>query len=282
MQGTQAIINVRPSIAIDQQLAQDFVSWLRPQLDWAWSNFREEQRWRLAANLRSKNGFLASLPEDEFGLIRAHLHVVELKPSSALIEVGDPFKNVFMPHSGIISLIVKLAGGERVEIAMVGRDSLLGAFSTLGDPRSLGEANVLVPGVVSILDVNRLREAVNRSEHLRQTLVRHGQALFAQAQQSAACNAMHPVEKRLARCLLRVRDLSGSDNFVLTQEQIAEMIGSRRNSVSLVAHNLQQGGYIRYSRGQISILNLAGLLETSCECYSAVKTQYDRLLTSDI
>jgi hypothetical protein len=91
-----------------------------------------------------KNGFLASLPDDEFGLIRAHLHVVELKPSSALIEVGDPFKNVFMPYSGIISLIVKLAGGERVEIAMVGRDSLLGAHAR--GSALIGRSERLNPG----------------------------------------------------------------------------------------------------------------------------------------
>lgn len=228
------------------------------------------------------NGFLASLTRDEFELIRPHLLTVELKRSSVLIEMGDPFRKLFMPHSGVISLVVKLIGGERVEIAMVGRDSLLGAFSTLGDPRSLGEATVIVPGVTSILDVSRLREAVNQSERLRWMLVRHGQALFAQAQQSAACNASHAVESRLARCLLRIRDLSGSNNFVLTQEQVAEMIGSRRNSVSLVANTLQQAGYIQYSRGQIGILNPEGLLETSCECYGAVKTQYERLLTSDI
>jgi CRP-like cAMP-binding protein len=237
---------------------------------------------RLIADLRSANGFLASLPEDEFELIRPHLFVVELKRSSILIEAGDPFKKVFMPHSGIISLVVRLVGGERVEIAMVGRDSLLGAFSTLGDPRSLGEATILVPGVATILDVTRLREAVNRSEHLRSMLVRHGQALFAQAQQSAACNASHAVERRLSRCLLRIRDLSGSNNFVLTQEQIAQMIGARRNSVSIVAGALQQVGFIHYSRGHISILNPVGLLENACECYSAVKTQYERLLTSDI
>jgi CRP-like cAMP-binding protein len=248
------------------------------------------QRWQgrsagepaLIPELRSTNGFLASLPDDEFELIRPHLLLVELKRSSVLIEVGDPFQKVFLPHSGIISIVVSLLSGERVEVAMVGRDSLLGAFSTLGDPRSLGEATAITPVVAAILNVNRLRDAVNRSEHMRQTLVRHGQALFAQAQQSAACNAAHAVEKRLARCLLRICDLSGSNDFILTQQQIGEMIGARRNSVSLVASTLQEVGYIHYSRGHISILNPTGLLEMSCECYGAVKTQYERLLTSDL
>jgi CRP-like cAMP-binding protein len=236
----------------------------------------------VSTDLRSTNGFLASLAESDFELIRPYLVTVELDRSSVLIDLGQPFKNVFMPHSGVISLVVKLAGGERVEIAMIGRESVLGAFAALGDLRSLGEATVLIPGVASTLDVDRLRAAVNQSAHLRGALVRRGQGLFAQAQQSAACNALHTVESRLARCLLRIRDLSGTDNFVLTQERIAEMIGSRRNSVSLVANALQQIGYIRYSRGQIGILNPAGLAEQACECYGAVKAQYERLLTSDI
>jgi CRP-like cAMP-binding protein len=235
---------------------------------------------RLEADLRSTNGFLASLRADEFEFVRPHLRTLKLRQSSVLIEVGQPFKNVFIPHSGIISLVVKLEGGERIEIAMVGRDSLLGAFSTLGDPNSLGEATVLMQGIVSILDVERLRAAVDQSVHLRGALVRHGQALFAQAQQSAACNASHAVETRLARCLLRVRDLSGSESFILTQETMAEMIGCRRNAVSLVAHNLQQSGYIEYSRGHIKIVNPDGLLKNTCECYGAVKKQYERLLGS--
>jgi CRP-like cAMP-binding protein len=236
----------------------------------------------METDLRSTNGFLASLPDNEFELIRPHLLVADLNRSSVLIEVGHPFKNVFMPHSGVISLVVKLLGGERIEIAMVGRDSMLGALSTLGDPLSFCEAIVLIPGVASILDVGRLRTAGSQSAHLREALVRHGQAVLAQAQQAAACNAVHPVEGRFARCLLRLRDLSGSDSFVLTQEQIAEMIGSRRNAVSLVANALQNEGCLQYRRGHIRITNPAALRKTACECYRAAKAQYDRLLISDI
>ncbi len=107
--------------------------------------------------------------------------------------------------------------------------------------------------------------------------VRHGQALFVQAQQTAGCNASHGVEARLARWLLRVRDLSGSNHFTLTQELMAQMIGARRNSVSIVANTLQQARYIRYSRGHVEILDLEGLTGLACECYGAVKAQYERL-----
>jgi hypothetical protein len=107
---------------------------------------------------------------------------------------------------------------------------------------------------------------------------RHGLAVYAQIQQTAGCNASHTVESRLARCLLHTRDLSGSDKLVLTQEAMAQMIGARRNSVSLVANTLQQANFIHYSRGHIEITNVDGLIKTSCECYATVKSQYTRLL----
>jgi CRP-like cAMP-binding protein len=108
--------------------------------------------------------------------------------------------------------------------------------------------------------------------------MRHEQVLFAQAQQSAACNASHAVEARLARWLLRSRDLSGGATLDLTQEFLGQMLGVQRTSVSLVAHTLQKAGLITYRRGRIKITDLKGLRETACECYAAVKTHYDRLL----
>jgi CRP-like cAMP-binding protein len=182
----------------------------------------------------------------------------------------------------VISLVVKLARGEHVQIAMVGRDSIFGAFSALGDAVALDSAVVLVPGVASTIDLDQLRFAADQSATLRAALVRHGLAVYAQIQQTAGCNASHTVESRLARCLLHTRDLSGSDKLVLTQESMAQMIGARRNSVSLVANTLQQANFIHYSRGHIEITNLDGLIKTSCECYATVKAQYTRLLHSRI
>jgi CRP-like cAMP-binding protein len=117
-----------------------------------------------------------------------------------------------------------------------------------------------------------------KSPALRTTLLRHEQVLFVQAQQSAACNASHAVEARLARWLLRSRDLSGSDTLLLTQEFVAEMLGVRRSSVSPAANTLQSAGLIHYSRGRVEITNLPGLQDASCECYGTVKAHYDRLL----
>ncbi|QOZ22602.1 Crp/Fnr family transcriptional regulator [Bradyrhizobium sp. CCBAU 51753] len=227
---------------------------------------------------RSPNGFLSSLSASDFELIRPHLRTVDLAADSVLIEADEVLKRAYMPHRGVISLVVKLAKGERVQVAMVGRDSLYGAFTPLVQERVMNNAVVLVPGVASTIELEPLRAAAGQSPTLRTTLIRHGLAVYAQIQQTAGCNAAHTVESRLARYLLHTRDLSGSDKIVLTQEAMAQMIGARRNSVSLVAHTLQQANFIHYSRGHIEITNVDGLIRTACECYATVKSQYARLL----
>jgi CRP-like cAMP-binding protein len=224
------------------------------------------------------NGFLASLPPDDLELIRPHLRTVDLIQDSVLVEADQTIDQAYLPHKGVISLFTKLAMGEHVQVAMIGRDSLFSSLAELGNPVALNSAVVLMPGFASILDIDRLRAAAGQSATLRTALVRHGMAVYAQIQQTAACNALHTVEARLSRCLLQTRDLSGSDKFVLTQETMARMIGARRNSVSLVANTLQHANFIHYSRGHIEITNLEGLRGTSCECYASVKTQYTRLL----
>jgi len=225
---------------------------------------------------------LSSLTADDFELLRPHLRTADLTPDLVLVEVDETLKRAYFPHRGVISIVVNLARGEHVQIAMVGRDSIFGAFSALGDPTALNTAVVLVPGVASTIDLDQLGSAAEQSASLRAALARHGLAVYAQIQQTAGCNASHTVESRLARCLLHTRDLSGSNKLVLTQEAMAQMIGARRNSVSLVANTLQQANFIHYSRGHIEIINLDGLIRTSCECYMTVKTQYDRLLHPQI
>jgi CRP-like cAMP-binding protein len=221
---------------------------------------------------------LSSLSADDFELIRPHLRLADLDPEMVLLEIDETLKRAYFPHKGVISLVVKLARGEHVQVAMIGRDSIFGALSALGDAVALNTAVVLVPGVASTIDLDQLRNAADQSAPLRTALVRHGLAVYAQTQQTAGCNASHTVESRLARCLLQTRDLSGSNKVVLTQEAMAQMIGARRNSVSLVANTLQQADFIHYSRGHIEITNVDGLIKTSCECYATVKAQYTRLL----
>jgi CRP-like cAMP-binding protein len=232
----------------------------------------------MASVARSPNGFLSALSAGDFELIRPHLRTIDLPPELVLVEAGETLKRAYLPHSGVISLVVKLAKGEHVQVAMVGRDSIFGVFSALGDPTALNAAIVLVPGIASTLDIERVRAAADQSATFRAMLTRHGLAVYAQIQQTAGCNVSHTVESRLGRCLMQTHDLSGSDKLVLTQESMAQMIGARRNSVSLVANTLQQANFIHYSRGHIEITDPDGLRRTACECYATVKAQYDRLL----
>src|SRR6201992_3772110 len=227
---------------------------------------------------RSTNGFLSALNPDDYELVRPHLKTVDLSQDLVLVEVDETLKRAYLPHRGVISLIVKLARGEQIQVAMVGRDSIFGTFSALGDPTALNSAVVLIPGVASALDIDRLRAAADQSVTFRATLIRHGLAVYAQIQQTVGCNASHTVESRLARCLLQTHDLSGGCKLVLTQEAMAQMIGARRNNVSLVASTLQQANVIHYSRGHIEITDIEGLRKTACECYTSVKSQYERLI----
>lgn len=227
---------------------------------------------------RSQNGFLSALTADDLELLRPHLRSADLAQDFVLAAAGETLTRAYFPHRGVISLVVNLAKGDHVQVAMIGRDSMLGSFAALGDATALNSAVVLVPGVASTIDVDRLRAASDQSPTLRALLVRHGLAVYAQIQQTAGCNASHPVESRLARCLLQTHDLSCGCKFVLTQESMAQMIGARRNSVSLVASTLQQANFIHYSRGHIEITNLEGLTRTACECYGSVKAHYERLL----
>jgi len=227
---------------------------------------------------RPLNYLLQALPAAELEALHPRLELVELVRESVLVEAGAPLTHVYLPHSGAISMMVRLSEGQAVEVAMIGHDSVFRASAALDDGVSSTDAVVLLPGTASVIDVAVLRASADRSAVLRGLLARHEQALFTQAQQSAVCNASHSVEARLSRWLLRARDLCDSETLPLTQELLAQLIGVQRNAVSIVAHALQRAGIIRYSRGHIDIKNPQGLRETSCECYDVVKTQHQRLL----
>jgi CRP-like cAMP-binding protein len=223
------------------------------------------------------NHFLQSLSRGDLELLRPHLRDVKLIHSAVLFEAGGEIDRLYFPHSGVISLVVPLAGGDVIEAGMIGRDGVAGTPAALDGAVSLNRAIVQIAGAGSSIDIQQMRAAVAASKSLRVKLYQHDQMLLAQAQQSAACNAKHQIEERLCRWLLRTRDLVESDNIELTQEFLAQMLGVRRTSVTLAASHLQAVNLIKYRRGHIQILDLDGLEDTSCECYEAVKTQVARL-----
>ena len=228
---------------------------------------------------KSPNRLLASLPSDVFSAITPHLKIVELKFGEVVAEAGSAIRQVYFPYSGVISLVVELNVGAMIETAMVGHDGVLNAAPALDGKVSLNKGIVQSAGSAGTIEVNRFRRLANEFEPFRSLLIRHEQVLFAQSQQSAACNASHTVEARMCRWLLHMRDLAGSDDLMLTQEFLAQMLGVRRPSVSIVASPLQKAGLIKYSRGRIRVLDVKGLKKGACECYDTVKAHYERLLS---
>ena len=160
---------------------------------------------------------------------------------------------------------------------MIGRDSLIGASAALDDGPALTDAIVVVPGTASMLKAEDLRSATERNSSLRKLLARNEQALFVQAQQSAACNASHSVESRLR---LRAQDLCDSEGLPLTQEFLAQMIGVRRMRFRSWLTRFSRPSSSAISRGHIEIRDIEGLRKTFCECYAAVRMQCDRLLNA--
>lgn len=226
---------------------------------------------------RPPNLFLTALSPQDFELFRPHLRLFELAREAVLVSAGERLPHVFFPHSGIISLVVRLMEGQSAEVAMIGHDTVFGGYTALDGAIAMNDAIVQLPGIASILDVAKLRAAATQSESLRTAIMRHEQAVLAQAQQSAACNASHLVEARLSRWLLRARDLSESDTMDLTQEFLSQMLGVQRTSVTGVAKALQRAGLIRYGRGRIQIIDAEGLMTSTCECYKTVKDHYAKL-----
>jgi hypothetical protein len=163
-----------------------------------------------------------------------------------------------------------------IETAIVGRDGVIGAASALDGRIFLNGSIVQLGGVVSVIGVERLRTLTEANKLIRSIIIRHEQVIFAQAQQSAACNASHTAEARMCRRLLRMRDLAGK-RFQVTQQFLGQMMGVQRSTVSLAANTLRQAGLIRYRRGNIEILDVEGLREASCECYAIVAAHYRKL-----
>src|SRR5271154_4495062 len=159
------------------------------------------------------NGLIASLSALDFDALGPHLKTAEWAQGTVLMEAGETIGRVYFPHTGIISLVVNLADGEMVEAAMIGRDSVVGGSSALDGKVALNKAIVQIGGNGSVLELEHLRSLADASVGFRTTLIRHDQMILVQAQQSAACNISHVVEARLARWLLRSRDLINSDKL---------------------------------------------------------------------
>jgi CRP-like cAMP-binding protein len=178
----------------------------------------------------------------------------------------------------VTSLVIFMLDGQVVEVATVGNEGMVGLPVFLGAETFSGQAFTQIPGKAVRMQVEVFRDEARQGSSLHEVLHRYTQALFTQVAQSAACNRLHRIEQRCARWLLMTRERVRADQFPLTQEFLAQMLGVRRAGVSEAVSRLQKEGLIQYSRGIITILNRSGLETVSCECYAIVKQEYDHLL----
>ena len=225
-----------------------------------------------------RNGLLAALPPEALERLRPGLQRVELPFDKTLYPADGAVEAVLFPESGMLSLLATLEGGDQVEVGIVGREGLVGLPLVFGDDRSLVEARVQQEGTALRIGAASFRAAMEESAALREVLHRYALAFQAQVTMTAACNARHPIEQRLARWLLIAHDRAGADEFAMTHEFMAMMLGVRRPGVSLAAGVLNKAGLIRYVRGRMAITDRPGLEAASCECYHAVRREFGRLL----
>jgi CRP-like cAMP-binding protein len=225
-----------------------------------------------------KNLLLSLFSPSDLKRLESHLKPTRFEQHYVLFEADEEISHVYFPTSAVVSLVVTLSSGDMIEAAMVGNDGVVGASAALDGKIAPSRGIIQLGGEIVVCDIDALKSIALQSPKMLALLIRHEQAVFAQAQQSAACFATHRVEARLCRWLLRARDLSGSDKLTFTQEYLAEMLGVRRTSVTAVAHTLQEAGLIKYARGKIQIMNAKELQESACECYGSVNAHYQRLL----
>jgi CRP-like cAMP-binding protein len=226
----------------------------------------------------ARNRLIAKLPAEERERLATALDVVSLTVKQPIAEPRQPFSHVYFPLSGLISLVIELQDGDVVEVGTVGNEGMVGVPVLLGADESPTRVFAQIAGESARMKAGAFVEHLKSSPALAQLLQRYAQVMMNQISQTAACNHAHAIEQRMARWLLMTHDRIGENEFPLTQEFLAQMLGVRRPSVTVVAGMLQQAGFIRYSRGRMTIVNREALEAASCECYRIVRQETERLL----
>jgi len=230
-----------------------------------------------APHTPEQNHLLAALSTAERERLYPHLRLVKMPLGKALYEPGDTLRRVFFPVDCIVSLLYVLESGASAEISVVGNEGLIGVALFMGGETTPSRAIVQSAGYGYRLDGQRLKDEFHCNGGLQLLLLRYTQSLITQMAQTAVCNRHHSVDQQLCRWLLLSLDRLASNELVMTQELIANMLGVRREGVTEAAGKLQKLGAIRYSRGHITVLDRPKLEELCCECYSVVKRESDRI-----
>jgi len=225
-----------------------------------------------------RNRLLAALPTEDHKRCVPHLRYVTFSLGQVLYETDGRLDSVYFPTSSVISLLYTTQDGYTAEIGVTGNDGVLGIPLFLGGSTTRNRAVVQIAGGAFRMSSEVLQEEFGRGGPFQGIMLRYTQAFLTQVSQTAVCNRLHSTEKRLCRWLLLSHDRVDSDELLMTQEFISNMLGGRRESVTVAARRLQDDGLIRYTRGHIDILDRKGLETVVCECYHIVKEESDRLL----
>ena len=224
------------------------------------------------------NRLLAALPQEVRGRLCSALDPVAFALGDVVYDTGARMAHIYFPTSCVVSLIYTMEDGATAEMGLVGNEGAVGIALFMGGETTPNQAVAQVAGGALRMKAQALLEEFRRGGSFQLALLRYTQALITQISQTAVCNRLHPVEKRLCRWLLLTHDRVPSDELLMTQEFIAHMLGVRREGVTAAAHQLHKARLIRYARGHITILDREGLEAVACECYGVVKTELDRLL----
>jgi CRP-like cAMP-binding protein len=226
----------------------------------------------------ARNFLLCELPPAKRERLLPHLQPVTFSLGQIVCEPGENIDCCYFPTNSVVSLLYTMQDGSTAEMGLVGSEGVLGVAVFLGGKSTCSRALVAVAGDALRLPAKLLQEEFAQRGPVQHLLLRYTQALITQISQTAVCNRLHSVEQRLCRWLLLCHDRKNRSELFMTQELIANMLGGRRESVTVAAGHLQDAGLIHYCRGNIRILNRDGLESNVCECYRVVEDEYDRLL----
>jgi CRP-like cAMP-binding protein len=222
-----------------------------------------------------ENLLLAGLPRAAYRRLIPSLELVPLALGEVIDRRGEPSRFVYFPTTAVISMMCVMANGRVAETGMVGLEGTTGTGTCLGAGAALSHTVVQVAGEALRIKERTLRTEVDRSRALHGLMLRYVAALLVQISQSVGCNTHHPIEARLSRWLLVVRDRVSSDALLLRHEFLSQMLGTRRSGVTIAAGSLRAAGLIRYTRGRIEIIDRAGLEASACECYAIVRAAFE-------
>lgn len=229
-----------------------------------------------------KNYLLSDLPAEEFDRLLPHLTPVTLQLGQVLYESGDRLDYVYFPTTAIVSLLYIMENGSTAEIGVVGNDGILGIALFMGGDTTPNRAIIQSAGEAYKMAARDLMNEFSMGGRFHNLLLRYTQALITQISQTAVCNRLHSVEQQLCRWLLLSHDRLNSDKLVMTHDLISNMLGVRREGVTLAARKLTSRNLIKNVRGTITVLDRKGLEEASCECYKVVNDEYNRLLAHGV